>query len=229
MSKEKTKNKINTIVLILLVIVTAVSVFTLGYLNEGLTRKLPEVSNPREAIFRLMEGNEIFVKSKKNKANISTSRRIATSDFGQNPYATIITCSDSRLSPEHIFSEGIGDLFVIRTAGNILSDFDLGSVEYSVFHLGVKAIVVMGHSSCGAVSGAFNDHEVEGFLSNILEEIKPSLLDTESIEEAEYQNIRNSFNKLLDNYKYIELINKSELIIVQARYDINTGEVVFFI
>ena len=105
-----------------------------------------------EALEKLKSGNQIYMNSRTGSGDISPEKRLDTCRNGQQPYAIIITCSDSRVLPESVFSAGIGELFVIRVAGNVMDDHQLGSVEYAASHLGVKLIVVMGHNHCGAVA-----------------------------------------------------------------------------
>jgi len=99
---------------------------------------------PEAALRKLVEGNTIYQKARHNPAFIGKQRRIETTNPGQFPYAVILTCSDSRVPPEHIFSAGIGDLFVVRTAGNVVGSFELGSIEYAVEHLNVPLILCDG-------------------------------------------------------------------------------------
>ncbi len=109
--------------------------------------------SPDKAFAKLKEGNLRFTKGKAIHPDQSSATRIALAG-GQKPFAVIVTCSDSRLSPEIIFDQGLGDLFVIRVAGNTVDDVALGSIEYAVEHLGSQLVVVMGHDKCGAVKAA---------------------------------------------------------------------------
>ncbi|MBQ5564430.1 MAG: carbonic anhydrase, partial [Clostridia bacterium] len=121
--------------------------------------------NAEMALAKLKQGNEIYLKGE-NNGDISLLKRQDTFQNGQHPYAIIISCSDSRVIPESIFNAGIGDLFVIRVAGNVMDDHQLGSVEYAAHHLGVKLIVVLGHNHCGAVDAAVN-HNPDGYIKFI--------------------------------------------------------------
>ena len=103
-----------------------------------------------QALEKLKEGNRMYVENEKSYPDVSLSKRRETALHGQQPYAVIISCSDSRVIPESIFHAGIGELFDIRVAGNVMDDHQLGSVEYAATHLGVKLIVVLGHDHCGA-------------------------------------------------------------------------------
>ena len=113
---------------------------------------------PFEALEKLKKGNQDYISALTNPASIELDLRKNLATNGQQPYAVILTCSDSRVAPEHIFSAGLGELFVIRTAGNVVGDFELGSIEYGVEHLGAPIIVVMGHNHCGAVEAALSSH-----------------------------------------------------------------------
>ena len=116
-----------------------------------------------ETIKKLLEGNQKYLTSEKGAGDISPRIRLKTAGEGQNPYAIIITCSDSRVIPEAIFQCGIGDLFVIRLAGNVIDNHQLGSIEYAADHLGTKLIMVLGHTHCGAVDAAIH-HDPEGYI-----------------------------------------------------------------
>ena len=140
------------------------------------------IMTPQEAISRLQRGNRKYTESKQCIGDTSQSKREETLSEGQRPYAVIVTCSDSRVIPESIFSAGIGDLFVIRIAGNVMDDHQLGSIEYAVEHLGCSLVVVLGHTHCGAVDAAMN-HEPEGYIKFITDEIAKAIGD----ETDEYQ------------------------------------------
>lgn len=122
-----------------------------------------------EAKKMLIEGNRKYVSSK--TVSIDSSEEVLKASVtGQKPYAVIITCSDSRVIPEAIFSAGIGDLFVIRVAGNVISSNELGSIEYAVSHLGTNLVVVLGHDHCGAIGAALHHHN-DGYIKSITDEI----------------------------------------------------------
>lgn len=111
--------------------------------------------SPKDALEKLKEGNRKYITSEFNSSDISQSKRADALANGQVPYAIIITCSDSRVIPENIFMTGIGELFVIRIAGNVIDEHQLGSIEYAASHLGAPLIVVMGHTHCGAVDAFY--------------------------------------------------------------------------
>jgi carbonic anhydrase len=133
-----------------------------------------------EAIKRLMEGNSRFVNSSMHHPRCDPTRRQSVSKV-QEPSAAILCCSDSRVPPELIFDQGLGDLFVVRCAGNVAEDIVLGSLEYAVTHLHVPLIIVLGHTSCGAISAAMDcSHEPRGRIDIITSKIQEAALLTEN-------------------------------------------------
>ena len=143
---------------------------------------------------------------------------------GQNPYAIIITCSDSRVIPESIFSAGLGDLFVIRVAGNVIDDHQLGSIEYAAEHLGCRLIVVMGHNHCGAVDAAIN-HDSEGYIKFITEEIKNAIGNETDDYAACCLNVRHSMKRIEESLKLQE--EAHGLRVCGALYHLEDGSVEF--
>jgi carbonic anhydrase len=130
--------------------------------------------NADEALKKLMDGNRRFVSETYNRGDIGPGRRAELSK-GQQPFAIIVDCADSRVVPEFIFDQGLGDLFVIRTAGNIVDDIAIGSVEYAVEHLGVRLVLVLGHDDCGAVKATVAGGKAEGHIDAIVQAIKPAV------------------------------------------------------
>ena len=122
---------------------------------------------PLNALQILKEGNTRFVQSERNYTNQTKERRELTAQYGQKPYAVILGCSDSRTPVEHIFDAGIGDLFVIRVAGNVADTDEIGSVEYGAEYLNIPLIVVMGNSSCELVSAVIKNKKIDGNLKGI--------------------------------------------------------------
>ena len=122
-----------------------------------------------EAIEKLKSGNMRYLLMNSNSGNVSAALRKFTYEHGQHPHAIIVTCSDSRVIPETIFSAGLGELFVIRVAGNVIDDHQLGSIEYAAGHLGSPVVVVLGHTHCGAVDAAINS-DPEGYIKFITDE-----------------------------------------------------------
>ena len=180
--------------------------------------------NAETALAKLKQGNEIYLKDK-NNGDISLLKRQDTFQNGQHPYAIIISCSDSRVIPESIFNAGIGDLFVIRVAGNVMDDHQLGSVEYAAHHLGVKLIVVLGHNHCGAVDAAVN-HNPNGYIKFITDEIKKAIGDEKDEYKACCLNVKHSM-EIIGNSFEIHREEEHGLKVVGAVYHIENGKVDF--
>jgi len=181
---------------------------------------------PNQALRRLVSGNKVYEDSRYNPADISCERRMETAANGQKPYAVILTCSDSRVPPEHIFSTGIGELFVVRTAGNVVGNFEVGSVEYAVQHLSVPLVVIMGHTHCGAVAAALEGH-ADGYIEDIVREIQLGLNGAVTESEAVYNNILHSERRILQSKIVKDLLRAGRLMLARAEYDIKTGHVNF--
>ena len=141
-----------------------------------------------KAVEKLKEGNEKYLETLTGMGDVSKESRMRTYLHGQHPYAIVVTCSDSRVIPESIFSAGIGDLFVIRLAGNVIDDHQLGSIEYAAGHLGCRLIVVLGHTHCGAVDAAMNS-DPEGYIKFITDEIKRAIGDEKDERKACEKNV----------------------------------------
>lgn len=176
-----------------------------------------------EALEKLRSGNSLYLDSKTGAGDICSARREETLKNGQHPYAIIITCSDSRVIPESIFSAGIGDLFVIRVAGNVIDDHQLGSIEYAASHLGVKLIVVLGHDHCGAVDAAMN-HDPDGYIKFITDEIKKAIGDETDEYNACCLNVRHSV-EMIESSLEIHKEEEHGLRVIGAIYHLSTGKV----
>lgn len=197
-----------------------------------------------DALGRLQEGNRRFVAGIRGNSSLgSQSRRTELVD-GQHPFAIILGCSDSRVPAELIFDQGLGDLFVIRVAGNIVAASQVGSIEFAAERFGTQLVIVLGHSSCGAVSTTLEQLERPSEsrspnLRSIVDRIRPSvetLMEVESLKQSDAllkhavrANIRASANHLRNGSQLLEqLIQKGELIVVGAEYSLETGVVDFF-
>ena len=168
---------------------------------------------------KLAEGNERYVVSR--AASLDASEVVLNeSVHGQKPYAVIIACSDSRVIPEAIFSAGIGDLFVIRVAGNVVDNVQLGSVEYAVEHLGCRLVVVLGHTGCGAVSAALGDNH--GHIKHITDEIKRAIGSETDTVKASILNVKQSVAKVQTSLAHTE-----GLMVCGALYHTDSGIVDF--
>ncbi len=178
-----------------------------------------------QALQKLREGNEKYLSAKTGCGDISPEARKQTCENGQRPYAVIVTCSDSRVIPESIFSAGIGDLFIIRVAGNVIDDHQLGSVEYAAEHLGIRLVVVLGHDHCGAVDAAIN-HDPEGYIRFITDEIKTAIGDETDDYKACWLNVRHSV-RLIEQSFEIHREEEHGLCVIGALYRLADGKVEF--
>lgn len=182
----------------------------------------------------LKEGNNRFVTGKMQHPNMEAERRHETVTEGQQPFVTILACSDSRDPVELIFDRGIGDLFVVRVAGNIAGISELATVEYGVGHLNTPLLLVMGHTKCGAVTAVVKGAELHGHLPKLAEKIKPAAVRAKehSTNEEEIvclaieQNIWQTIADVLRQSTEVrELVSKGRLQIIGAQYDLETGVV----
>lgn len=175
-----------------------------------------------ESLELLKEGNNSYLNAEKMLGDVSPAIRQHIALNGQNPYAIIIACSDSRVIPEAIFSVGIGDLFTIRVAGNVIDDHQLGSVEYAAAHLHCPLTVVLGHTHCGAVGAAISGH-AEGYIASITDEIKKAIGDEKDDLKASELNVRRNVSLIQEAFhEHPEL---SSMKVIGAVYDIETGKV----
>lgn len=189
-----------------------------------------------EALNCLIKGNAEYEAANRNAGEIGLEKRKDLAINGQHPFAIVITCSDSRTPPEHIFNTGLGELFVIRNAGNLVGDYERGSVEYAAGHLGIPLVVIMGHDNCGAVNGALESESAEGYLNYLIEEINRSvkiarekgLSGKELVSAVEDLNISNSEQRLMESPVISELVKNGKLMIVKVKYSLETGKVTLF-
>ncbi len=179
-----------------------------------------------KAVEKLKEGNEKYLETLTGMGDVSKESRMRTYLHGQHPYAIVVTCSDSRVIPESIFSAGIGDLFVIRLAGNVIDDHQLGSIEYAAGHLGCRLIVVLGHTHCGAVDAAMNS-DPEGYIKFITDEIKRAIGDEKDERKACEKNVWQSIQMIEHSLEIHHIEDEIGLRVVGAMYDIETGKVEF--
>lgn len=179
-----------------------------------------------KAVEKLKEGNEKYLETLTGMGDVSKESRMRTYLHGQHPYAIVVTCSDSRVIPESIFSAGIGDLFVIRLAGNVIDDHQLGSIEYAAGHLGCRLIVVLGHTHCGAVDAAMNS-DPKGYIKFITDEIKRAIGDEKDERKACEKNVWQSIQMIEHSLEIHHIEDEIGLRVVGAMYDIETGKVEF--
>ncbi len=183
--------------------------------------------NTKEVLSKLTDGNKRFVEAKLEHPNQSLQRKEELT-AGQSPFAVIISCSDSRVAPEVIFDQGLGDLFVIRNAGNVVSDEVTGSAEYAVAHLKTPLVVILGHSECGAVKASMQGADDSEAIKTIVSRIKPAL-DLESTENSIKNNIKLQGERLKTAGSIIpELLKQGKIEIIGGYYCLTSGQVNFF-
>lgn len=182
------------------------------------------ILSPSSALERLRAGNEKYLTALANPADISAARRMELA-AGQAPYAIIITCSDSRVVPENIFFAGLGELFVIRIAGNVIDEHQLGSIEYAASHLGAPLIVVLGHTHCGAVDAAIK-HDPQGYIKFITDKIKAAIGDEKDPLSAAWLNARAAVREIEDSLE-IQAMEEDGLAVLAAVYDLESGRADF--
>jgi len=184
----------------------------------------------QESLNRLKEGNARFVADQLNSKLQDSSRRESLLD-GQQPYAIILGCADSRVVPELTFDTGLGELFVVRVAGNVANSSSIASIEYAVAHLGTKLIVVLAHQSCGAVTAAVaggdNGYNLNHLLSHIIPAIAASKKGA-SINEVAIKNAELTVGELKNRSDIIKnAIDKGDVKVVAAYYNLDTGKIDF--
>ena len=205
---------------------------------------MPNLINAQDALQRLRDGNRRFASSLRTVEPLLSHDRRAELVAGQEPFAIILGCSDSRVPAEIVFDQGLGDLFVIRVAGNIVAPSQIGSVEFAVSRYGTRLVVVLGHSQCGAILATIEelsgrDDSASRNIRSIVDRIKPSvegIMATDLrhhpdslVKEAVRANVRASANHLRHGSEIIEtLIESDGLLVVGAEYSLETGVVDFF-
>lgn len=186
-----------------------------------------------EALKQLLEGNKRFISGHAKGPNRTAARR-AELATGQHPIAVVVSCSDSRVPPELLFDQGFGDVFVVRTAGNIVDSIALGSIEYAVDHLGTKLILVLGHERCGAVTAAMQGGDAPGNIKSVVEAIKPAVEKGKAIHTGHGEvldscirsNVKQVAEKIRKTAPILsEKVEDGMVKVVGAYYDLDTGMV----
>lgn len=214
------------------------TIFALTVLVSVISCNKTKVVNPiiqnQQPIAKLMAGNKRFLEDKSIHPH-QNKKSVLENQNSQHPFAVIITCSDSRVAPEILFDQGIGDLFVIRNAGNLISDIDMGSIEYAVEHLNAKLVVILGHTECGAIKAYIGNknHDYKKHLNhidNIVETIANE--QEEKQEEKLYKKEKNLIGCINANIKHSTkiiscnpIINKHKTQVISMRYDVHTGKI----
>tara|TARA_B100000609_G_scaffold62382_1_gene49111 strand:+ start:270 stop:899 length:630 start_codon:yes stop_codon:yes gene_type:complete len=204
------------------------------------TKSTQALMTPKKALQSLKEGNERFQNRKREERNLI--EQVKDTSEGQYPFATVLSCIDSRVSAELIFDQGIGDIFSIRIAGNFVNTDILGSMEFACKLAGTRLIVVLGHTSCGAVKGACDDAKL-GNLTSMLAKIKPAVDSTTMpsdisirnssnisfVNDVAVKNVELNIQNILNSSEVIsEMVNNGEVKIIGAMYDVSSGAVNFF-
>ncbi len=176
----------------------------------------------------LLEGNKRHVDGKAGHSHQDAARRTEVAK-GQHPFAAVVSCADSRVPPEILFDQGMGDLFIIRLAGNIADDAALGSLEYAVEHLGVRYILVLGHERCGAVDATLKGGEAPGHIGALVKAIQPAVEKAkgqpgDALDNAVKANVANVVQQLKSAAPFLkEMVDKQSLTVAGGRYDLDDG------
>jgi carbonic anhydrase len=188
---------------------------------------------PAEAISKLKEGNGRYTSGNLQHPGQTTERRTELAKT-QHPFAAIISCSDSRVPPEIVFDQGLGDLFVVRVAGNVINDEGLGSIEYTVDHLGTRLILVLGHQSCGAVKAARETiaakGKAPGHIESLVTAIKPAVEATakDDLDTTVKANVKNVVQALRSSTPILKAeVDSGKIQVVGGYYSLDTGAVTF--
>ena len=193
------------------------------------------ISSPDVAKQLLIEGNGRFISDKLLSKDLSSTKRMDLMKNGQHPFAVIVSCSDSRVPPELLLDQALGDLFVIRVAGNVITPVELGSVEYAVEHLKAPLVVVVGHEECGAVIAAVQGGDASGSIAAITDKIKPAvngamtmgLNGKDLIEKCADLNIKNALMDISTSPIIKEGVASKKVMILGAKYDLDEGALKF--
>ncbi len=217
------------------ILVRSLTLLAIAALSIATTRAViaavhkPAVS-AEQALQLLLDGNKRFVAGKPEHPNQTPARRAEVAK-GQEPFAAVLACSDSRTPPEMIFDRGLGDLFVVRVAGNVADQVVIESLGYSVKHLGVRMVMVLGHRRCGAVTAAVEGHEEDKEdIREILKELEPAVRATrgmpgDPVENAVRENVKLVMKNLASSQELSAMVKSGELKIVGGIYDLDTGTI----
>jgi carbonic anhydrase len=192
--------------------------------------------SPDGAIKRLVEGNQRYLASRSQHARADQARRCDTFTTGQHPFAVVLACADSRAPVELIFDQGIGDLFVVRVAGNVADTDEIGTIEYGAAHLNTPLVVVLGHSKCGAVTAVVDGAKVSDNIARLVDNIAPAVEDARHqhpgatgealVAGAVEANVMQSIQDLLSRSEEVRhLVASSKVKVVGAVYDLHTGTI----
>lgn len=217
-----------------IILVASLILFTLSGCDKTETRNFYENKN-QSPLEKLVSGNKRFLEEKTIHPH-QNKKSILDNQNAQHPFAVVVTCSDSRVSPEILFDQGIGDLFVIRNAGNLISDIDMGNIEYAVAHLDIKLIVILGHTECGAIKEYIND-ENKNYKKHLthIDDIIETIAEEKEELEAEKQtpkqdNILGCINANIEHSNRLihenSIVKEHKTKIISMRYDVHTGQII---
>ena len=218
------KNRILTITIILIFNLFVFTSFNLKNVHEKIS-----INTPDDAINELKNGNSRFLKN--SLINVDYKKQIEFSKEEQHPHSLVLSCIDSRVPPEIIFDQGIGNIFVTRNAGNIEDLNLIGCIEFATKAKGVKLIVIMGHTHCGAVKAAVTDYQLGNF-TQLVDQIKPAIVKKENLEntinETAIKSVKNTVDDIVNKSAILlELVSQKKVKIIGAYYDIENGKVTF--
>ena len=203
--------------------------------NVGVAFANHDIDNlsSKEALEKLKEGNKRFVKNQAKHPDETLERKKEMLK-GQHPFVVILSCSDSRVPPELIFDQGLGDIFEIRNAGNVLNDHVIGSIEYAVMHCGVKLIVIMGHQDCGAIKATLSGVSETKYIQALEDSIKPAIEDCKKAgleinsDNVVKAHVAQDIKELLEqDNDLVEYMKKHDVKIIPAYYHLDSGKVDF--
>lgn len=186
----------------------------------------------------LVEGNQRFVSGRFGSKDLSKARRVDLATNGQKPFAVVVSCSDARVPPELIFDQALGDLFVIRVAGNVVDNIEMGSIEYGIEHLHVPLIIVLGHEKCGAVQAAVDGGDFTKNITAIVAKIQPAIQSVQAgtsphihgnniYEAVTEENVDKVVQQLKESHVVQELMVQGQLQVIGAKYVQDSGQVQF--
>jgi carbonic anhydrase len=185
--------------------------------------------DPGKALQELLDGNQRYVAGRMEHPNQSAARRKELVP-GQHPFASVLACSDARTPPSVIFDRGLGDLFVVRVAGNVASEITIESLDYAVTHLGTRLVMVLGHQRCGAVIAAVEGHEEPGDVGPMLRELAPAAraakkMKGDTVANAVRENVLMIVKKLENDERLAAMVKRGDVRIVGGIYDLTSGKI----
>jgi len=201
-------------------------------INQAMASNVENLS-AEQAMTKLQNGNKNYVAQKMKHPDLTAARRKEMKN-GQHPFATVLSCADSRVPVEIIFDQGLGDIFVIRNAGNVIDGAVMASIEYAVYHLGTKLVVIMGHENCGAVAASMASNKESHYIESAIKSpVKKSVKKCEkehrlNAYDVTTENLNNDIEIInKKNPKLVKYMNEHNVKLVKAYYSVSTGKVTF--